>query len=244
MPATFGLLSQRIYPLPLPVRKAIVECFAPKNIKKSVDEFLAQPVNEDCLARLYLGRRAERQQSNAFKLQNYDLTINEMEVLKLDTGYYARKMGAALAILHWIANVDGDDVEFVLGSSPQIRPAATAAQFKQRGAEEAQFLSQNFDFQRRSVGMWLLDFNQCKNFSRDKSGLKQLERAFFFNDPYYPQPASSSNASDVKLWNEFKAAYLAASWTITKGDMEMPQGFIEAVEAEGKRRMQGASLFG
>lgn len=50
-------------------------------------------------------------------------------------------MGAAFAIMHWGAAVNGDDVEFVLGTK---------------------LASQSADMmQQREVGLYLLDFGQC-----------------------------------------------------------------------------------
>ncbi len=52
-------------------------------------------------------------------------------------------MGKAFAIMHWGAGVNGDDVEFVLGTST------------------AQDHDEEAGFQHRSVGFYLLDFGQC-----------------------------------------------------------------------------------
>lgn len=46
-----------------------------------------------------------------------------MEFLRLDTHRYATIIVTALAILHWKAHVNADDVEFVLGSAPMIPTA-------------------------------------------------------------------------------------------------------------------------
>jgi hypothetical protein len=50
-----------------------------------------------------------------------------------------------------------------------------------------------YDRFHRSTGMWLLDFNQChqcQKFAEGAEGVLQLQKAFYFNDPYYPQPIS------------------------------------------------------
>lgn len=101
-----GIVSKRIYPLPYPVRSALVDTFAPKAIKDSKHDFLAKPENKDCLVRLYLGRRNDDTppvQADKFHLRNFPLHVNEMERLKLETSYYARLTAQALAILHWRA---------------------------------------------------------------------------------------------------------------------------------------------
>jgi hypothetical protein len=56
-------------------------------------------------------------------------------------------MGKSYATLHWGSGVNGDDVEFVFGTfalemrKGQLRP----------------------DFQRRAIGLFLLDFGQCES---------------------------------------------------------------------------------
>lgn len=93
----------------------------------------------------------------------------------------------------------------------------------------------------QTVSIWLLDFNQCRKFSHDQAGLKQLVDALWWNDPYYPRP-SSSNAQDKVWWNTFLSKYLDASALLTDG--EIPRQFIQAVEEEGHRRRAKPSLFG
>lgn len=72
-------------------------------------------------------------------------------------------------------------------------------------------------------------------------GAKQLERGFYSNDPYYPQPMISTPPKDVALRSTFKAIYLEASAAIINSDI--PKIFIAAVEKEGERRMSARSMF-
>ena len=67
---------------------------------------------------------------NTFRLRNFDMTVNEMEFLRLDTGLYAETMARTLAIIHWKAKLDANDVEFVFGAAPKIRMRATAAELE------------------------------------------------------------------------------------------------------------------
>jgi hypothetical protein len=48
-------MSERIFPLPHPLREALVRSFAPSAVKKS--DVLMLDTNKDCLVRVYLGRR-------------------------------------------------------------------------------------------------------------------------------------------------------------------------------------------
>ena len=204
----YGLISERINPLPLPVRAAIVDVLCPKSIRKQKEAFLEKPENKDCLIRLYLGRRNDTTNSKSenVRLRNFPLHVNEMEYLKLDTAMYAATMARALAVMHWTAGIDANDVEFVLSGSPT----------------------------NDSISMWLLDFNQCKEFEHNSQGLKQLVDGFWWNDPYYPRP------NDEPLWETFKNAYLETSDKLSGGSMA--KDFIDAIEKTGAKRSGG--LFG
>jgi hypothetical protein len=60
-------------------------------------------------------------------------------------------------------------------------------------------LPTHLDIRRRSIPIWLLDFNQCKSFSEDAAGLKQLTEGFYFNDEHYPRP-KNTDPKDEALW--------------------------------------------
>ena len=228
----YALLSEHIFPLPLPVRESIVDALCPKAVKNSKVEFLNKAENKDCLARLYLGRRNDSRKMEArnVRLRNFALHIDEMERLGIDAKIYAIPMAHALAILHWKAGIDANDVEFVLGSSR----ATTSPPTDQQGQAATQ------DFGHRTMSIWLLDFNQCKQFNHDAEGMKKLVDGFWFNDPYYPRP-NSTNDMDKKLWETFQDQYLRVSGELTAGPG--PKLFIEGVVNKGKAR-SGASLFG
>ncbi|ETN37131.1 uncharacterized protein HMPREF1541_08121 [Cyphellophora europaea CBS 101466] len=95
----------------------------------------------------------------------------------------------------------------------------------------------------RGLGIWLLDFNQCR--SRDDQSFDwthQLVKAFFFNDPYYPSPVSDDDDEDAKLWTLFEREYLAASSGFTNTDD--PTRFIGALKAEAAVRRERARTLG
>jgi hypothetical protein len=234
----FGLVSERIYPLPFPVREAIVEALCPKDVQKQKDQFLKLAENKDCLVRLYLGRRSSSTTDpKTVRLRNFPLHIDQMEYLKLDVDLYAKTVAQALAILHWKAGVDANDVEFVLGSSP--RKPSTKEVLLANEHTAAQLYSP--DFRHRTISMWLLDFNQCKRFEHNSSGLKQLIDGFWWNDPYYPRPNSTKSA-DKKLWDTFAQHYLELSAQFSESS-GMEKAFVEGVIEAGKKR-SGGSLFG
>lgn len=234
---TYGLVSQRIFPLPAPVRSAIIDTFCPKQLRKSVQQ---DPSNRDCLVRLYLGKRepGKRAQEKSFRLRNFPLMVNDLEELKIEALGFARVMADALAILHWSAKVDGNDIEFVLGSASTETLYRTAV-----GPEELKYITKDspahnradFDFTKRHIHVWLLDFNQCVTFDEenDPDWLQLLTRAFWFNDPYYPRPVSDHPA-DTALWESFAERYLYASQHLTNS--AGPARFIQKIEEEGKER--------
>ena len=216
---------------PIPSSSSIFDSFDAKGIQKSRDSHLAKPENKDCLVRLYLGRRFKEVTRSAVTLRNFSLHVNDMEHLGLDTSMYAEIMAKALAILHWEAKVDANDVEFVLGSASKLRAPASVAEMKNSSPNDPKFLGNPLS-NHQSVGIWLLDFNQCKGFVEDNAGLKQLVSGFYWNDPYYPLPVNMT-AEDKKLWETFKQAYLEVGNKLTKNKGQ--RLFIEAVEAKGKK---------
>lgn len=235
-PRNYGLISARIFPLPEPVREAVWDHFVPRSASRQA---LAEKQNKDCLVRVYLGRRQDRTATPNFKLRNFELSINEMEFLRPDTMMYAEVMAATLAFLHWKVALDANDVEFVLGSSPLVKPRATAAEHRQVDKDGARFLGQEFDFTRRAIGLWLLDFNQCKKFTQSQEGLKQMVNGFRWNDPYYPRPGSE-NTQDQSLWAHFEKVYLEASASL-QGPQWMAEAFIKEVKSPVAKKVD--SLF-
>ena len=213
--------------MPQTVRKGIIRAFCPPRLKR---ETLANPQHRDCLIRLYLGRRdsGKRETESSLSLRNFPSSVNDMEDLHLDVEHFAQVMADALAVLHWRANVDGNDVEFVLGRSPTYLMAPSSNEIEKADKESDIFCG--LYPQKHGISTWLLDFNMCKEFNvQDPRTLELLTKAFWFNDPYYPRPVSTDEA-DVRLWKVFAARYLATSSRLT--DSQIPCKFIRAVEAE------------
>ncbi|KAK2032698.1 hypothetical protein LX32DRAFT_167694 [Colletotrichum zoysiae] len=237
-----ALVSERVLPAPLPVREALVDALFPAVIRRRKQSFLTRTENKNCLIRMYLGRRHTTKTQDRIqnlKLQNFPLHVNEMEDLGLDTAQFARLMANTLAIMHWGAMVDGNDVEFILGSS--------RAESRRVSPEEAETMTSrelceatNFEFNHRVMEMWLIDFNQCTPIEDDKAGIDKLVKAFIFNDPYYPRPNQSGDR-DRELWGVFRKAYLNVSHKLTESSS--PEIFIARVEMESKQKKSIDSLF-
>ncbi|KAG7005532.1 hypothetical protein G7Y79_00019g047120 [Physcia stellaris] len=236
---TNGLFTERILPVPAIMRQALIEEFCPEHLKGVAK---GDPSNKQCLVRLYLGKRLDDQPSRSrpqrfFSLRNFNLTLDNMQKLTIDTSRFISSIAEALAIMHWVAKVDAADVEFVLGSAPSFAHITSTPTF-----EQLQKLPPNssthrlHDFTHRTLHVWLLDFNLCKQLAMNDVGIQQAVKAFFANDPYYPRP-HSTRAEDRNLWNQFEHRYLAVSCTfIEPALLHLPQQFIQAVKHESSIR--------
>ncbi|CRK41391.1 hypothetical protein BN1723_005111, partial [Verticillium longisporum] len=193
-----ALLSERIPPIPESARRLLVEKYCPEPIRESI---LADPKNEDCIIRAYLGRRRFRRRAAsrfaAFSLRNYPLHADQIEDLGLDLPAYAAAMAQALAFMHWRARVDANDVEFVLAPARGLGEGAT-------------FAPGGKLFDQGSLGshvLWVLDFDCCRKLSMDEEGVAHAVVKFYRNDPFYPRPGTGLEA-DERHWESFREAYL------------------------------------
>ncbi|KAF9697645.1 hypothetical protein EKO04_003985 [Ascochyta lentis] len=216
----YGLISERIISVTLPVRAGLVDTFAPPLIRSSKIRFLATPQQKDCLVRIYLGRQSNK---------NEAIPPHSFRLL----------MAQTLAYMHWSAGVDANDVEFVLGSSPVVCWLPSRREVLAADKESAGVLFSS-DLHHRGMSIWLLDFNMCRLFDKDPAGLKKLVRGLWFNDSYYPRPCAV-HPKDKALCKAFSECYLQTSAEL--GEKEMSQAFIKAVEDEGKKRLSSNSLF-
>ncbi|KAJ5616759.1 hypothetical protein N7537_001873 [Penicillium hordei] len=140
---------QRILPLPKIVRRALIAHLCGQERYLETPEtkgLLDNPQNKHCLTRIYLGKANGPYHPEA-PLRNFPLYLGTMKKLGIETTRLATAMGKSYATLHWGSGVNGDDVEFVFGTfalemrKGQLRP----------------------DFQRRAIGLFLLDFGQCES---------------------------------------------------------------------------------
>ena len=217
----------RIPPLPEQTRMDLIEEYFDQ------DEGVQQEAkddrdNKDCLVRLYLGERESvMQQSNVYDtLRNFPLRLNMMQDLDVESSKLANEMALGLAIMHWQAQIDGMDVEFVLGSSATWdieRPDGYDV-----SAPPHKVVTK---FKRRAVHLWMLDFDKATEIELTKEDVdRRLVPAFLGNDPYYPR-----RHVDEDLWDEFCESYLRASELILKMRkvdeqvMSLPQRFIDEV---------------
>lgn len=140
------VIMERILPLPKVVRKALISQFCALD-KTEIEAILNHPQNKHCLARVYLGKSNGIIDSNTNNvLRNFPLYLEPMEKIGIETVPLANAMGKAYATLHWGAATNGDDVEFVLGTS----------------TTEAHGEDYRPELQHRAVKLYLLDFGQCE----------------------------------------------------------------------------------
>ncbi|KAJ5425261.1 hypothetical protein N7465_000331 [Penicillium sp. CMV-2018d] len=213
-----ALITERILPLPKLARQALINTYCPAPSRVAV---LSHDTNRDCLARIYLGRRrgAYDPPPRNFTLRNFNLCLDQMIELDLPIQYYARAIGQALAIMHWSANVDGYDVEFVLGSERETTYTQDICGSLGLSAEQVAKMPPHTDLdsmiraksQRRTTRVWVLDFNLCsiweerKGLERPDDLIAHLVEAFFQNDPYYPRP--EDHEPEQALWLTFSESY-------------------------------------
>lgn len=202
------LITQRIPPIPRHVRHWLIDKYCPSSL---VDTIKADVNNSDCIIRPYLGRRRFGQRESSrirvFSLRNYPLHIDQMADLGLEAIDYCSAIARALAFMHWSANVDANDVEFVLAPAPVTDVDTPQFHSKLLGGHN----------------LWILDFDCCKRITMDDEGIQQAAEAFLRNDPYYPRPLRD-NEEDVRMWDHFKATFLEASSIIVKNNSRIPQG--------------------
>ncbi|KAF2184860.1 hypothetical protein K469DRAFT_708630 [Zopfia rhizophila CBS 207.26] len=227
-----ALISERIPKVPRPISDKIVDLFCAGNAPLS--DFVKSNVDDDaCLIRPYLGRRRRHRQEatstsrfQRFSLRNVPLHIDQMEALGLDASSYAETMADALALMHWGARIDANDVEFVLAPPRRVEPPPSSA------------------FQSEYLGihcMWILDFDCCRPLSMDEAGIEKACVAFFRNDPFYPRPGSGE-AADEELWKVFKQRFLVASrgvlGEVSEDGRILAEKLVERIEGEGRLRMR------
>lgn len=211
---------ERILPLPKVLRKALISCFHPTPDPVTVARILDRTPDKHCLVRTYLGRknRAEPLTDAEFSLRNFQLFLDPMKEMSLDVMSLATWTGQAFAIMHWGAGVDGDDVEFVLGTSTtnvtnMARP----------------------DLQHRLIGFYLLDFGQCQSvdlFNAEVDEVYQRFKAAMImgdNQLFIPHP------KEVELFRAFSEAYRKTARLLLKergldGRFDVEDFFQEYIE--------------
>ncbi|MCJ1271781.1 hypothetical protein MMC22_011686 [Lobaria immixta] len=186
------------------------------------------------LPRIIRVRRENRNFQPEFSLRNFEADLNILDELHLEKAHHAQAMAICLAEMHWDVKIDAADVEFVLGTAPEKWAPKPAELAKLAPRTDT---ASSLNFRRRSVHLWLLDFNQCKSIRMDDAGVNQAVAAFWQNDPYYPRPCPPGHP-DAELWEIFEARYIHHSDKKLDSKAQgrnLARQFIDGVVAEAKR---------
>ncbi len=233
------LCMERIFPLPKPIREALIDKYCPPRIK---DQISSNEANKDCLIRPYLGRIKYGGGQHFFSLRNFQLHANQIKDLGMDATELLGGMAHALAVLHWHTKIDANDVEFVLGSSPEEEQSVRSAIPLQRvltlhpnSSTYEVATHSTVNFTKRVTSLWLIDFDDCHNITMDTDGVNQAAKAFIETNHYSPKPSTGNDFIDG-LWGQFKARYVEFSDTLLERYMKKPElknlsrNFIQTVE--------------
>ena len=224
-------LADRIAPVPRCAREALIRMYFEYG-EEAQRAAMRDEENAHCLIRVYLGEREapDRHLDPYDSLHNFPLRLNMMEDdgVRLDTAMLAAEMAVGLAVVHWDAQVDAMDAEFVLGTTASAVPheEALAGYAEDAGRHEVEFLG----LDRRFIHLWMLDFDKASSIELTSNDVDtKLVPAFLGNDPYYPRPDV-----DEDLWKQFCGTYLKASKLILEnrsesGALHLPQRFLDKV---------------
>ncbi|KAL8828240.1 MAG: hypothetical protein Q9170_006684, partial [Blastenia crenularia] len=224
-------VTERIPPVAKEARDALIELYF--DTSDAVQEAAkADPDNNDCLVRIYLGERESREEQCCTSLRNFPLRLNMIQDIGLDVDDLATSMAIGLAIIHWECQVDALGVEFVLGGSRRGKDTDDdrPEDYSRMDMPPREVIASSDKEPRRSQ-MWMLGFGKASTFALTKEEVTtRLVPAFLGNDPYYPRPGVEAG-----LWEIFREAYVEASKQLTclsgGGDRfeELCQFFVDEV---------------
>lgn len=190
------------------------------------------------MVRIYLGELRNNRPYMNFNLRNFPLYLDQIQSLDLNTDDIASTIANTLALVHFKAELDARDVEFVLGMSPLINhlqclPSAVLRRMSPEGHDR----SVDGHLTKRVVCLWMLDFNECVPITMDEEGMDMAAAAFYENAPYCPRPPKAgigANAKMDEVWAVFEQNYLQTSSTVLReramDPEKLPRMFIEKVK--------------
>jgi hypothetical protein len=136
----------------------------PRNVNSLISSLYFPPLynigNLKFVCRIYMDRLFSRNPKLFFNENNFPLTMDRLIRLNLPLKKVAHDMGIVLSLINFEANLDGRDIEFILGSKSCD------------------------DCLEGSMQCFLLDFDKM---SIHKFDLWLICRAFVENDPYFPR---------------------------------------------------------
>ncbi|KAL2694832.1 hypothetical protein Neosp_001420 [[Neocosmospora] mangrovei] len=140
-----ALKMDMIYPLPKAVGRALIHQFYPKRPDSIMDpyvveEILNQHVNQHCLVQPCLGLDVRTGKPGDFKLNNFELSLVNMQSIGINVVGLAEAIGEAPGLLHYSHGLCCDGIKFAFG---------TALDHKQRLGESY------------IVNLYVFDFGDC-----------------------------------------------------------------------------------
>ena len=201
----------RVYPLPSALKGKLINLFCPPSRDDKAHNLVRRGHH---LARLLLGRPDPNPNRDApqrfFETYNFPLTRGRAEQLGIDTTLLSGEMGRMLAQFHMTARNDARDIEVVLGAN----------------------ITNVFDPRRhREPRVWVIDFNQVKDFDFTENQIPLLVDGFFMNEAYFPRARPVD-----PLYNTFSKAYIEECHKIGEVAGQIGCKFVVALEAEQARR--------
>ncbi|KAK0370439.1 hypothetical protein CLIM01_12211 [Colletotrichum limetticola] len=194
------------------------------------------------LLRPYLGRIKYGSGGQFFSLRNFKLHANQIKDLEMKPADLYLGMAHALAVMHWVAKIDGNDVGFVIGSSP-VAEQVVRTDYRlvdilalKPMTSTYELLTHNPpDFGRRVTSLWMIDFDDCHDITMDDAGIDKAVKAFIETNHYCPRPNSGDNYIET-MWKDFSSMYLSFSSTIMtklgkKNELgNLPAKFVERLK--------------
>ncbi|KAK4507848.1 hypothetical protein PRZ48_001583 [Zasmidium cellare] len=223
-----GFAMERIFPVPEPFRHELIDKYFGEQYKENAK---ADPRNGDCLIRIYLGIEEPLRSARFLKLRNFPMDIARTKAGRLPGHQYAEAIAGAMAVLHWQAKVDADDVEFVLGGSPRnIRRVQPTLEDVEKLGPHNETCSmvyghQEPDLKDRTTALWVMDFDRCRNITLDKAGVEAAVKAMDRN--YYCPKTGSGNDFMERLWDIFREHYIEVSQKLLPDGSHLAESFIE-----------------
>lgn len=174
-------------------------------------------------------------------------TTRQSDELDLGVSELTNAMAHAMAVLHWHTRIDGNDIEFVLGSSPmedqKVRGRMNMDTLKSYATPTSTYektTHSRADFNKRLTSLWMIDFDDCGDITMDESGVDKAVKAFLETNHYCPRP-NTPHEFITEAWNEFGRAYL--QWSARVLDRtasphlkHLPHMFLVKVQQQTQRR--------
>ncbi|KAL8713730.1 MAG: hypothetical protein Q9220_002256 [cf. Caloplaca sp. 1 TL-2023] len=230
--------AERIPPIPRDRWTELVDDYFEKDFQEDAKR---NEENNDCLLRVYLGEE-EGRKGRYDSMRNFPMRLDMIEKFGEKKSGLAKDMAITLAVIHWQAQVDAMDAEFVLGGPLPLlqgpRAVCPSPKDEPYNVDELPKLdraSSNIDVRLQQYHeLWVLDFDKSHRIALKRKDVnKRLVPAFLGNDPYYPRPDT-----DPCNWAIFSVFYKQASEIILKNkgasseELKLPKHFIYKVLAK------------